>query len=119
MPSGFSYAHDQSAVGTCEWVTTCSREYLLLQASAICPTASVTISGFSLRIPTKKPLTKPITMPKPRQATIAGARLWSDPAPMPAIKLPPSAITPGVERSMPAFMITSICPRAAIARTVA
>ena len=117
MPRGFSAAHDESASGTeDEFVT--SREYLRFHANTICPTASVTISGFSLTIPTRMPLTRPTPAPRPMQARIPSASRWSDPTPTPTIKFPPKEMTPGVERSMPACMITSICPSAATARIV-
>ena len=55
MPSGFAAAHDDSAGGTwSEFVF--SRAYRRLQAATICPTASVTISGFSLHDPDEDPV---------------------------------------------------------------
>src|SRR6185437_17127307 len=117
-PSGLLVAHDDSAPGTYGLDVTVSREYLLLQASTTCPTARVTIKGLSRNTPTKIPLAKPISTPIPRQAGIASQRRWSELAPIPTIRLPPMEITPGVERSMPACITTSICPSAATARTV-
>ena len=46
-PSGFAVAQDDSPFGTFGRLVTTSREYLLLQARTIRPTASVTISGLS------------------------------------------------------------------------
>ena len=117
IPSGFSAAHDESELGTADWPVT-SREYLIATASTICPTASVTISGFSPKTPTKIPLTRPTSTPRPTHARIPSTNRSSDPELTPTSRFPPSEITPGVERSMPACMITSIWPRAAIARTV-
>ena len=85
-----------------------SREYLIAIASTICPTASVTISGFSLRIPTRIPLTSPTSTPTPTQARIPSTSLSLAPALTPTRRFPPREITPGVERSIPACMITSI-----------
>ncbi len=43
----------------CGWFVTTSREYLLLQARTIWPTASVTISGFSRRTPDEDAVDEP------------------------------------------------------------
>ena len=59
IPSGLCVAQDDSPFGTFGWLVTTSREYLLLQARTICPTASVTISGLSLSTPTRMPLASP------------------------------------------------------------
>ena len=48
-PSGFVVAQFESPLGTFGRLVTTSREYLLLQARTIRPTASVTISGLSLQ----------------------------------------------------------------------
>ena len=117
MPRGFAAAHDESAPGTWDEFVT-SREYLRLHADTISPTASVTISGFSLRIPTSTPLTRPTPAPSPMHARIPSTSRWSDPRLTPTIRFPPKEMTPGVERSMPACMTTSICPSAATARIV-
>ena len=58
----------------------------------------------------------PTAAPRPRHASIPSARPWSPPTP--TIKAPPKEMTPGVERSMPACITTSICPSAATARIV-
>ena len=115
-PSGLCVAHDESPLGTSGCPVTTSREYLLLQARTIWPTASVTISGLSRRSPTRSPFARPTSMPTARAATIATGRLWLEPTP--AIRLPPAAMTAGVERSMPPCMTTSIWPSAATASTV-
>ena len=100
-PSGFAVAQDDSPFGTFGRLVTTSREYLLLQARTIRPTASVTISGLSRSRPTRTPLTRPTNTPTPRAARIATGSLWSEPAPIPATRFPAAAITPGVDRSMP------------------
>ena len=78
MPRGFCAAQDESASGTWDESVT-SREYLRLHARTICPTASVTISGFSLTIPTRTPLTRPTSAPRPMQARMPSASRLSEP----------------------------------------
>src|SRR5579884_284320 len=117
IPSGLCPAQLARPLGTFGWFVTTSREYLLLHASTTWPTARVTISGLSRSRPTKMPFASPTATPTPRHARIAGAIRWSEPAPTPAIRLPPREITPGVDRSIPPCMTTSICPIAASART--
>ena len=117
IPRGFAAAHDESDSGTCN-ETVFSRAYFELHASTIWPTASVTISGFSLTIPTRIPLTRPTHAPRPRQARIPTVRPWLSPTLTPTSTFPQMEITPAVERSMPACMTTSICPSAAMARIV-
>ena len=51
------------------------------------------------------------------QARMPRASLSSECSETPRMRLPPRNITPGIERSMPACMITSIAPSAATART--
>ena len=72
IPSGFSAAQFESAVGTLDWFVT-DREYLKPHASTICPTASVTISGFSRSSPTRIPFTRPTPAPRPMQTRIPSA----------------------------------------------
>ena len=117
IPRGFSAAHDESDSGTCN-ETVFSRAYFELYASTICPTASVTIRGFSLTIPTRTPLTSPTSAPRPTQTSIPTARPWFEPTLTPTSTFAQREIVPAVERSMPACMTTSICPSAAIARIV-
>ncbi len=116
-PSGLSDAHDESDSGTCN-DTVCSRAYFELYATAICPTASVTISGLSLTIPTRIPLARPTSAPSPSATMIPTVNPWPEPTLTPTSTFPQSEITPAVDRSMPACMTTSICPTAAIARIV-
>ena len=84
----------------------------------ISPTASVTISGFSPTKLTSSPLTSPTPAASAMQMTIAPASPLSLPLEAPTTTLATRTITPGIERSMPPFMITSISPRAATARKV-
>jgi hypothetical protein len=58
IPNGLSDAQDESDVGTCSEIV-CSRAYFVLYANAICPIASVTMSGFSLTMPTEDPVREP------------------------------------------------------------
>ena len=85
IPSGFSVTHDDSPPGTCGCVVTTSREYLLLHASTICPTASVTISGFSLQDPDEDAVDEPdehaeadAARGSPRARRVVRARLDAD-----------------------------------------
>ena len=75
IPSGLCCVQDDSPPGTFGWFVTTSREYLLLHARTICPTASVTIKGLSFSRPTRIPLASPTATPMPRQARIATGRL--------------------------------------------
>jgi hypothetical protein len=69
IPSGFSAAQLESRVGTLDAFVT-DREYLKPHASTICPTASVTISGFSRSRPTRIPFARPTPAPTQRQTRI-------------------------------------------------
>ena len=117
IPRGLCAAQDDSAFGTLG-VGAISRLYRTLHARAICPVASVTISGFSLTIATRKPLARPTSAPRPMLARMPSANRLSEFALTPTRTFPQREITPAVERSMPACMITSIWPSAAIARIV-
>jgi hypothetical protein len=55
---------------------------------------------------------------KRRKKQTVRINLPPKPSAAPTIKFPPREMTPGVERSIPACMITSICPSAATARIV-
>ncbi len=94
MPRGFLAAHDESASGTADEFVTW-REYLRFHANTICPTASVTINGFSLTIPTRMPLARPTAAPRPMHARIPAARPWPDPTLTPTSKFAPKDMTPG------------------------
>ena len=120
IPSGFAVAQDDSPVGTFGRFVTTSREYLLLQARTIWPTASVTISGIEPQQADEDAVDEAHTStPTPRRR---GSRRGACGPSPPRSRRPGSRraeITPGVERSMPACMTTSIWPSAAMARTVA
>src|SRR5437016_14579781 len=69
--------------------------------------------------PISRPLTRPTSADQPRQARIANQSLPFEPAPTPTTRLPTSVTTPGIERSIPPAITTSISPSAATARKVA
>ena len=117
IPRGLCAAQVDSAFGTLG-LAAISRLYRTLHARAICPVASVTISGFSLTIATRKPFARPTSAPSPMLARMPSANRLSEFALTPTRTFPHREMTPAVERSMPACMITSIWPSAAIARIV-
>ena len=86
--------------------------------ATICPTASVTIRAFSPRPPIRSPLTSPTNAASTTATPIAVKMRSSDACPTPTVTTAARVNVPGTLRSMPPVMITSIWPRAVIARNV-
>ena len=85
----------------------------------IWPVARVTIRAFSLSPPIRIPFTNPMRAATPTAVAIAIQMRSSDWSPTPAMIIADNVKVPGVLRSIPPVMITSIWPSAVIARSAA
>src|SRR5581483_8186310 len=115
-PSSWSVAHEDSVPGTDDSLAI-PYEYSSDTPRAIQPTASVTMSGFSPATPTRSPLPSPTSPDQASATTIATASLPFAPPETPTVSRPARVIVPGIDRSIPPIMITSISPSAATAST--
>ena len=116
-PSGFAAAQDDSASGTFGWVAT-SREYLQLQREDDLPHRQRDDQRVQPQHPDEDAVDEADERPDAEAGEDREREPVVRPRGTPTSRFAPREITPGVERSMPACMTTSICPSAAIARIV-